>query len=98
MWLIVTDPVAWSVGRSVTLVSPAKTAAPIEMPFGLRTRVGPRNHVLNSDVKSRGSVLPQDSLESVLRCLGLGLGLGMVSWVKKQDSLTTRHSGYQSRK
>jgi len=24
-----------SVGRSVTLLSPAKTAAPIEMPFGL---------------------------------------------------------------
>ena len=35
-----------SVGRSVclvTLVSPAL----IEMPFGLRTRVGPRNHVLD---------------------------------------------------
>jgi len=32
---------------SVTLVSPAKPAAPIEMPFGLRTRVGPRNHVLD---------------------------------------------------
>ena len=48
---IVTDRVAWSVGRSVglsvTLVSPAKTAAPIEMPFGLRTRVSPRNHVLD---------------------------------------------------
>jgi len=34
---VVTDRVAWSVRRSVTLVSPAKTAAPIEMPFGLRT-------------------------------------------------------------
>jgi len=46
---IVTDrvPVAWSVCLSVTLVSPAKTAASIEMPFGLRTRVGPRNHVLD---------------------------------------------------
>jgi len=28
-------------------VNPAKTAAPIEMPFGLKTRVGPRNHVLD---------------------------------------------------
>ena len=26
---------------------PAKTAEPIEMPFGLRTRVGPGNHVLD---------------------------------------------------
>ena len=44
---ILTDGVAWSVGRSVTLVSPAKTAAPIELPFGLRTWVGPGNHVLD---------------------------------------------------
>ena len=39
--------VAWSVGLSVTLVSPAKMAAPIELPFGLRTWVGPGNHVLD---------------------------------------------------
>jgi len=32
-----------SVCRSVTLVSPAKTAEPIEMPFGLWTQMGPRN-------------------------------------------------------
>jgi len=35
------------VDRSVTLVSPTKTAEPIEIPFWLRTRVGPRNHVLD---------------------------------------------------
>ena len=46
MRLIVTDRVAWSVGRSVTLVSPAKTAKPIEMPFGLRPGVDIANHVL----------------------------------------------------
>jgi len=34
---------------SVTLVSPAKTAEPIQMPFGLRTWVGPRDHVLDGD-------------------------------------------------
>jgi len=33
--------------RSATLVSLAKTAEPIELPFGLRTRVSPRNHVLD---------------------------------------------------
>jgi len=32
--------------RSVTLVSPAKTAEPIEMLFRLWTRMGPGNHVL----------------------------------------------------
>jgi len=36
-----------SVCRPVTLVSPAKKAEPIEIPFGLRTREGPRNHVLD---------------------------------------------------
>jgi len=30
-------------------VSPVQTAALIEMPFGLMTRVGPVNHVLNGD-------------------------------------------------
>ena len=47
----VTDPVAWSVNRSftvsVTVVSPAKTDKPIEMEFGLRTWVLPRNHALD---------------------------------------------------
>jgi len=42
-----TDRVAWSVGLSVTLVSRAKIAESIEMSFGLRTRVGPGNHVLD---------------------------------------------------
>ena len=48
---VVTDRVAWSVGRSVrlsvTLLSSAKTAEPIEMPFGLSSWVGPANHVLD---------------------------------------------------
>jgi len=36
---IVIDRVAWSLGLSITLVSPAKTAAPIDLPCGLWTRV-----------------------------------------------------------
>jgi len=32
--------------RSVTVLSPAKMAEPIEVPFGVWTRVRPRNHVL----------------------------------------------------
>ena len=39
------------VGRSVTAVSHAKTSEPIEMPFGLRTRVSVRNHVLDGGVQ-----------------------------------------------
>ena len=31
----------------VTIVNPAKTAEPVEMPFGMWTRVGPRKHVLD---------------------------------------------------
>jgi len=41
---IVTDR---SVCQSVTLVSPTKKAEAIELPFELRTRVGPINHVLH---------------------------------------------------
>jgi len=44
---IVTDRVTWSVCRSVTVVSPAKMAEPIKMLFRLRTRVGPRNRILD---------------------------------------------------
>jgi len=50
MRLIVTDRVAWSVGLSVTLVSPAKTAEPIEIQFGLSARMGPRNRVLDGSL------------------------------------------------
>ena len=35
-----------SVGLSVTAKSTAKTAEPIEIPFGLWTRMDPRNNVL----------------------------------------------------
>jgi len=40
--------VARSVCLSVTLVSPTKTAEPIEMPFWPWTRMGTRNHVLDA--------------------------------------------------
>jgi len=43
----VTDGVAWSVCRPVTIVSPANMAEPLEMPFGVWTWVGPRNQVLD---------------------------------------------------
>ena len=48
--------VSLSVGLTVTLVSPAKTAEPIKMPFGFRTRVGPGNHVLDGgpDLSKKG--------------------------------------------
>ena len=32
---------------SVTVLCPEKTAEPIKMPFGLKTRVTPRNHALD---------------------------------------------------
>jgi len=44
MWPVATDTAAWS----VTVVSPAKTAEPIEIPFGMCTRVVPRNRVLDA--------------------------------------------------
>jgi len=61
---------------SDTLVSPAKTTAPIEMLFELRTRVDPWNHVLDGgpDIpmgrgnfeggKGRPTVKYRDTLQS----------------------------------
>jgi len=45
--------------RSVTRVSPAKMAEPIEMQYGLRTRMGPGNHVLSGrpDPPWEGAIL-----------------------------------------
>ena len=37
-----------------TFASPAKIAESIEMPFGMVTRIGPRNHVLNGGADSSG--------------------------------------------
>jgi len=45
--MLPTKYIAWSVVRSDTVVGSAETAEPIEMPFGLRTRVDPRSHVLD---------------------------------------------------
>ena len=59
MWPIVADRVAWPVGRSVAIVSPAKTAELIKMLFGLWTRMGPGNHVLDKgpDPPCEGAIL-----------------------------------------
>jgi len=54
--------VAWSVRLCVrvcvsdTHVNCAKTAEPIEMPFGGLTDVGPRNHVLHGDTDPEARV------------------------------------------
>jgi len=81
---IVTDRVALSVCLSVTLVSPAKTAEPIEMPFGLRTQVGPGNHALDGvqipmgrgtfEEEGRPIVKYRDTPRSSKCRLGCGLG------------------------
>jgi len=43
----VIDRLQWSVGLLVTVMTHAKVAQPIEMPFGLTIRVDPRKHVLH---------------------------------------------------
>ena len=51
---IVTDAVEWSVRRSVGHDhEPCKTAQPIDMPFGLWTRVRQRKHVLGGGARWR---------------------------------------------
>ena len=53
---IATDGVERSicVCQYVTGMSSAKTTEPIDMPFGMRARVGPRNHVLNGGPDPQG--------------------------------------------
>ena len=53
--------VCQSVGRSVTVLSPAKTAQLIEMPFWLWARVGSRNHALDG-VQTSYSTMGKDNL------------------------------------
>jgi len=69
---IVTDRVARSVCLSATLVSPAKTAAPIEMPFGLWTQMGRRNHLLDGG---------PGVLRDVVMATNLGLELLLTGFV-----------------
>jgi len=96
MWPIVTDRVAWSVGLSVglsdTLVSPVKTAAPIEMPFwvedlgGLREpriKWGSRSPMErgNFQAKGRPIVNYRDTLRSpVQKRLNRSRCLWVVGW------------------
>ena len=56
---IVAECVEWSVSLSATLVSPAKMAEPIEMPFGFWARMGLRNRVLDGglDPPWEGAIL-----------------------------------------
>jgi len=76
---IVTDgeacSVCLSVGWSVTILSPAKTAEPIEMPFAVWTWVDPRNHVLDDgpDPPSEGAILRGNII-----CMANG-------WLEEQD-------------
>jgi len=66
---VVCRSVGLSVCRSVALVSPAKTAAPIELPFGLRTWVGPGDHVLDGGLhceSKKGATLTMAITLSIL--------------------------------
>ena len=72
-------------------MNPAKLTVPIEMLFGLRTRVGPRNHVLDG-VLAQGIFqertfygMPDDTVPSAVQKwlnpsieMLFGLGLGWV--------------------
>jgi len=49
-------------------VSPAKTAEPIEMPFGLWARVGPRKHVLGPDAACEKGILREGRRVGAAHC------------------------------
>jgi len=69
---VVADRIALSVGLSITLVSPAKTAEPIEMPFGLWAWMGPRNHLLHGSPE----VLRDVAMATIFRLSVYGVHIG----------------------
>jgi len=79
-----------TVRRSVTLVSPAKTAEPIEVPFGLRTWVGPRDHVL-----AGGSDPPGEGGNFFRPVSGPG-SRDLIWGPSSPGSRDRRHRGYRS--
>jgi len=74
--------------RSVTIVSPAKTAEPIEMPFGLWIRMGLRNHVLEGSrspyegaiLNERGGPLQRMGI-AVVSCAETAEPIEMSFWI-----------------
>jgi len=63
---------------SVTVVNPAKKVEPIEMPFGLRTRVGTRRHVLDGiQIRNGNGQLTAEPIEMLF---GPGLGWAQVGY------------------
>jgi len=78
---IVTDRVARSVGLSVCYTSDsAKTAEPIEMAFGLWTRMGPRNHVRWGSRSPHGKGKLWEKGAPIIKCRNLCRELCKNGW------------------
>ena len=54
-------------------MSPAKTAAPIQIPFGLRTQVGPGNHVLDGGPDVLRDVAMATVFAAAMQCYRLSV-------------------------
>jgi len=65
--LLRTERRGLSVSLSQYIVSATKMAEPIDMPFGLRTSVGPRNQVLDGVQILRGNGRPTVKYGDILR-------------------------------
>jgi len=74
-----------SVGLSVTLVRPAETAEPIQMPFGLRTWVGPRDHVLDrgSDPPWEGAIFGGENGRPIVKYSDILLRSSVERWLNR---------------
>ena len=94
---IVTECYGLSVCLPVIIMSPAKIAEPIEKPFGLRTRVGARNHVLDRGVKIppwKGAILREGAAHckveghSALSCAKTADAVCVMCWDWPKESCT----------
>jgi len=80
--------------RSVTVVGPTKMAELITMPFGLRTGIGPRNHVLDIGLHPpwEGAILRRVGAAHCKIKGHSGVSCAKTSWID-QDAASDLNSG-----
>ena len=75
-----------TVCRSVTVLSPVKTAESIEMLFGLRTQVGRRNHV-SDGVCAHCKVQALSAISCAKTAELIEMLFDMLSWVDPRNHI-----------
>jgi len=95
VFIVVTDRVAWSVSLSVTVVSPAKTTEPIDLPLGLWTRVGRKKHKFHP-IRQVVRMCPHGRRQITLTTCFQLVACDGVSWLGLPSSISSSSSSSSS--